>query len=606
MLEMESIALIDEKREILKSLMPEIFTDGKIDVDALKTIFGEEVETAREKYRFTWNGKNDLFSLINKKSSGALKPDIAKSLHFETAQNAIIEGDNLEVLKLLGAAYHRRVKMIYIDPPYNKQKDFVYPDNWSDPLESYLMQTGQKDEFGLTSNLQDKTGRLHTNWLNMIYPRLYLARNLLRDDGVIFVSIDDDEVHNLRKVMDEIFGDENFVGQFIWQRRQNADSRNETNVSVDHEYILCYSKTATIRFNGKEIDIDKYKNPDNDPRGNWASIDLSGLATKDQRPNLHYDLIDPATGYVYPPNPQRGWSKSKAVIDQMIIEGRILFPSKPTGRPREKKFLNDLQQTTTGFSTYLSSKNVGYTTNGTRVLSELFDGKFFDFPKPVELIQEFIKQATEDDDIILDFFAGSGTTAHAVMAQNAADGGNRRYILVQIPEALPENSEARKMKFETIADITAERVRRAAKNVGDESGFRYFRLDRSHFRVFDQIRYEKGKSREEVLKLLRLSMFVDNTMMSGWTKTGVVFETGLKNGLSLSSSYAVEKRGEYTLHILREDDRIFTFCFDDAVKEDVSKLLDIGSKFICFDKALTDSIKLNIAAQIGTENIETI
>jgi adenine-specific DNA-methyltransferase len=606
MLELESVAMIDEKKEMLKALLPEIFTDGKIDTDALKVLFGEEVESEKEKYRFTWNGKRDLFSLINKRSSGTLKPDITKSLNFDSAQNAIIEGDNLEVLKLLGSAYHRRVKMIYIDPPYNKQKDFVYPDNWSDPLESYLMQTGQKDEFGLTSSYQDKTGRLHTNWLNMIYPRLYLARNLLRDDGVIFVSIDDDEVHNLRKVMDEIFGDENFVGQFIWQRRQNADSRNESNVSVDHEYILCYSKTSTIRFNGKEIDIDKYKNPDNDPRGNWASIDLSGLATRDQRPNLHYDLIDPVTGYVYPPNPQRGWSKSKAVIDQMILEGRILFPSKPTGRPREKKFLNDLQQMTTGFSTYLSSKNVGYTTNGTRVLSELFDGKFFDFPKPVELIQEFIKQSTNADDIILDFFAGSGTTAHAVMAQNAADGGNRRYILVQIPEALPENSEARKLKFETIADITAERVRRAAKNIGDTSGFRYFRLDRSHFRVFDQIKYEKGKSPEEVLKLLRLSMFVDNTMMSGWTKAGAAFETALKNGLGLSSTYTVEKRGEYTLHILEEGGRIFTFCFDDAVKEDIAKFLPTGAKFVCFDKALTDSVKLNIAAQIGTENIETI
>lgn len=604
MLELESVAMIDEKREALKALLPEIFTDGKIDTDALKALFGEEVESEKEKYRFTWNGKRDLFSLINKRSSGTLKPDITKSLGFDTAQNAIIEGDNLEVLKLLGSAYHRRVKMIYIDPPYNKQKDFVYPDNWSDPLESYLMQTGQKDEFGLTSSYQDKTGRLHTNWLNMIYPRLYLARNLLRDDGVIFVSIDDDEVHNLRKVMDEIFGDENFVAQLVWKSRQNKDNRNTTGASVDHEYILCYSKNYDYRaLKGSDRKIEQYQNPDNDKRGKWASGNMVGLLPENLRPNCHYDLVDPETGINYG-RPKMGWRYDRTTMQKLIDEKRILWPTNIDGRPRRKVFLDELSDELAGFSSIIGDGV--YTRHGTAEIEELFGLRPFDFPKPSALIKEVIKQVTEEDDIILDFFAGSGTTAHAVMAQNAADGGNRKYILVQIPEALPENSEARKLKFETIADITAERVRRAAKNIGDTSGFRYFRLDRSHFRIFDQIKYEKGKSPEEVLKLLRLSMFVDNTMMSGWTKVGVAFETALKNGLGLSSAYTVEKNGNYTLHSVEEEGRIFTFCFDDVVKEDIAKLLPAGAKFVCFDKALTDSVKLNIAAQIGTENIETI
>jgi adenine-specific DNA-methyltransferase len=269
MLNDESFDIQKAKIEELKKLFPEIVTENGIDFESLKATLGESVDNSREKYRFTWNGKSELFSLINKKTKGALKPDVKKSAGkeaFEKAQNIIIEGDNLEAMKLLMSAYHRRVKMIYIDPPYNKQKDFVYPDNWSDPLESYLMQTGQKDEFGLTSSSQDKTGRLHTNWLNMIYPRLYLARNLLQDDGVIFVSIDDDEVHNLRKVMDEIFGEENFLGQFVWKKRSGSND-SQSNISADHEYIITYSKTLNVQFKGSEKTFKSYKNPDNDVRG---------------------------------------------------------------------------------------------------------------------------------------------------------------------------------------------------------------------------------------------------------------------------------------------------------------------------------------------------
>ena len=225
-----------------------------------------------------------------------------------------------------------------------------------------------------------------------MYPRLYLARNLLRDNGVIFISIDDNEVSNLRKLCDEIFGEENLIGCFLWKRRQNADNRNENNVSVDHEYICLYGKTLQTSLSGKSIDITKYKNPDNDARGPWASIDLSGLATRNQRPNLHYDIIDPTTGWIFPPNPNRGWSKSKDVVSQMISEKRILFPKVREGRPREKKFLKDLRSETTGFSTWLDSNDVGFTTAGTREVTELFGDKYFDFPKPSSLLQVIVQQ----------------------------------------------------------------------------------------------------------------------------------------------------------------------------------------------------------------------
>ena len=390
-------------------------------------------------------------------------------MDFDTTQNLFIEGDNLDALKLLQETYLGKVKMIYIDPPYNTGNDFIYEDDFAENTEGYLKKSNQKDEEGnrLVANTE-ANGRFHSDWLCMMYPRLKLARNLLKDDGMIFISIDDNEVHNLRELCDEVFGNKNLFGIFQWRRRQRADNRNQSRVSPDHEYIVCYSKSDLSVLKGTAIDLDKYKNPDNDPRGPWASIDLSGLATATQRPNLHYSIIDPETGIAYPPNPSRGWSKSKGNVQKMIEEGRILFPKSPTGRPREKKFAKDLQSTVTGFSTCLDSKVVGYTTNGTREVTELLSGKFFDFPKPIALIKEITNQAVDINDIVLDFFAGSATTAHAIMKLNAEDGGSRRFIIIQLPEPCGEKSEAYKAGFSTIAEIGKERIRRAGKKTKDE------------------------------------------------------------------------------------------------------------------------------------------
>ncbi len=609
MLNDESFDIRKAKIEELKRLFPEVVTEGGIDFEALKATLDGDIDAAKEKYRFTWNGKSELFSLINRKTKGALKPDVKKSggeQAFESAENIIIEADNLEAMKLLMSAYHRKVKMIYIDPPYNKQKDFVYPDNWSDPLESYLMQTGQKDEFGLTASYQDKTGRLHTNWLNMIYPRLYLARNLLRDDGVIFVSIDDDEVHNLRKVMDEIFGEENFVANVIWHKNY-ASANDAKGFSNVHDYVMVYQKSSSFNRNllpRTEKQNSLYKYDSNDGKGLWRS---DNLTVKTYSKEYDYPIINPNTGKSYNPTKGRCWITNKNTMQEWIDTGRVFFGQDGNGAPQLKRYINEVQQGIIPI-TYWSYDDCGHNDEARKEIKELFEHPPFDTPKPVKLIRRMLEigTKTDEDNIVLDFFAGSGTTAHAVMAQNIEDGGNRKYILVQIPEYTPENSEARKAGYETIADITAERVRRVAKKLNYKNGFRYFRLDRSHFRVFEQMIHEKGKSKEEALKLLRMSMFHDNTLMANWTPIGVAFEIGLKNGMPLTSKYKVEKNGGYTLHTLTDDERVFVFCFDAVVKEDIAKLLPQNTKFVCLDKSLTDSVKLNIVAQIGLENVETI
>ena len=361
------------------------------------------------------------------------------------SENMIIHGDNLDALKALLPRYEGRVKCIYIDPPYNTGNEgWVYNDNVNDPkIKKWLGEVVGRESEDLSR---------HDKWLCMMYPRLKLLQKLLAEDGAIFISIDDTEYANLKLISDEIFGSSNYRATLIWHSRQRADNRNKTMLSIDHEYILAYSKSDLFSLKGVQKDISKYKNPDNDPRGPWASIDLSGLANAQQRPNLHYDIVDPSTGITYPPNPNRGWSKSRENVEKMISEGRILFPKSPSGRPREKKFLKDLLSENTGFSSILTDE-VGYTTDGTRIMRKLFPEAQFDFPKSVKLIQTLIEQLTSDGDIVLDSFAGSGTTAHAVLNMNKADGGHRKFILVEM---------------EDYADsIAAERVRRVIRGYGE-------------------------------------------------------------------------------------------------------------------------------------------
>src|SRR2546422_6239243 len=341
---------VQDRLEILRLTFPEADVEGKVDFEALRAALGDATDTRPERYTFSWAGKREAIQSLQIPSRATLVPVVKESLVFEETDNIFIEGDNLEVLKLLYKSYFGRVKMIYIDPPYNTGNDFVYRDDFSDPLDAYLTYTKQKDTKGnlLTSN-PETAGRYHSAWLTMMYPRLAVARQLLREDGLIFVSIDDHEVHHLRILMNELFGEESFLACFVWHRRQHPDSRNVDRASTDHEYVLCY-RHPTAKLRGTDIDTAKYSNPDKDPRGDWFSADLTGLANKKQRPNLHYNVVNPKTGHAYPPSPTRGWSVSEETFHNLIESDLVLWPSKPEGRPRLKKFLKDTKSLQTSLS----------------------------------------------------------------------------------------------------------------------------------------------------------------------------------------------------------------------------------------------------------------
>ncbi|MBB5322933.1 adenine-specific DNA-methyltransferase [Anoxybacillus tepidamans] len=523
----KSMDLVQTNIEALKKLFPEVVTEGKIDFQKLKLVLGEEIEKRNERYEFTWHGKTQAMQLAQTPSTGTLRPDKQSSKNWDTTDNLYIEGDNLEVLKLLQKSYFGKIKMIYIDPPYNTGKDFVYKDDFRDNIKNYKEMTQQTTKANTETN-----GRYHTDWLNMMYPRLKLARNLLREDGVIFISIDDTEVGNLRKVCDEIFGEQNFLGVLIWKSRQIVDSRNKTGLSNDHEYVVVFCKNIEqFSLKGKLIDISKYSNPDNDPRGPWMSNSILGLANSSQRPNLHYPIFEPKTGRKFVPPEDSGWRYSKETMQQKIDEGRIIFPIKDDGRPREKKYLSELGSRFTGFSSVLTDE-VGFTLNGSREVREIFGGKYFDFPKPVSLVKSILEQSSEKNSIILDFFSGSATTAHAVMQLNAEDGGNRKFIMVQLPEPTAENSEAYKAGYKNICEIGKERIRRAGEKIVQETGkndldigFKVFTLDSSNIKTWDPD-FENLKQ--------DLFDYKDN-MKEDRTKEDLLYEILLKIGLPLTT-----------------------------------------------------------------------
>ena len=432
----KSIDIKQVRLQRLKEIFPELFAESQLDWEKVKAAFGEDINFANERYVLNWAGKSDAFRVLQQPTTATLKPIPEESISFDSTENLFIEGENLEVLKVLQKAYYNKVKCIIIDPPYNTGSDsFIYPDRFSEKKEEYLKRIGDKDEEGylmkeglFRKNSKD-SGHFHSNWLSMMYPRLFLAKNLLRDDGVIFVHIDDNEVHNLRMVMNEIFGEENFICQFIWKSRLSEDNRNISGASIDHEYILCFQK-ANAKLFGTDKDLNKFSNPDNDPRGPWRSADLTGLLTKDLRPNCHYDLVNPETGFVYK-CPPKGWRFEPKTMAEKIKEKRILWPDAPEGRPRHKLFMNEMASLKKNISSLIVDVS---TLDGSKEVAELFGPGLFSFPKPHKLTKILCDQVVDKDDIVLDFFGGSGTTAQAVLELNKEDGGNRKFILVQLPE----------------------------------------------------------------------------------------------------------------------------------------------------------------------------
>ena len=577
-----SMDIEQTEKEKLKAVFPQCFAEGKLDIDKLLSLCGEYIDNDFEKYKFEWKGKAECLKLAQKRSTGTLRPCPEESVNFDTTQNLYIEGDNLEVLKLLQTAYYRKVKMIYIDPPYNTGNDFVYEDDFADPMARYKEVTQQT-----TKSNPETMGRYHTNWLNMMYPRLRLAANLLRDDGVIFISIDDNEVTNLRKVCDEVFGEENFVGCAVWKRRTSS-AMDQSKVSTDHEYVLIYHRGKFEPFKGHEKDYKGYSNPDNDPRGPWVAGDLTVGMNADMRPNQFYDLVDPKTGKIYHPNYNRVWSYAPDSMQQLIDEGRIVFPEDTTQRPMKKRFANELKSNTNPFSTWMSE--IGLNTEGTKAVYTLFDDKsLFNYAKPISLIKSIVEQVTSDNDIILDFFSGSATTAHAVMQLNAEDGGNRKFICVQLPEVCDEKSEAYKAGYKNICEIGKERIRRAGAKIlaeteeqnkqiqiGEEEktlpdvGFKVFKLDTSNLKTWDS-----APVAEEDLQILfdRMNGMI-HRVKSDRSDLDMIYEIMLKLGVPLTYSVSkIEVNGK-TVYTVGEDCLLLICLADNVQPEDVEAMAE--------------------------------
>ena len=563
-----SMDLVQENVKKLKEIFPEIFIEGRIDFDLLRQIIVgggvQDLEDSKEKYSLTWKGKSRARQIAQEVSTGTLRPVKEESKNWDSTENIYIEGDNLEVLKLLQKSYHRKIKMIYIDPPYNTGKDFVYKDNFRDNIENYKEITGQVNEEGikLTTNTETN-GRYHSDWLNMMYPRLKLARNLLTDDGVIFISIDDNEQSNLKKMCDEIFGEENFIGNFIINTAPNG--RDYGHIAKQHEFCFFYSKN--IDFTETNLLPDKTKDfKYNDKKGSFNIHPLYNSNEKfhkENRPNLYYpfyiDLYEKdEDGFyklsleekkgcikVYPPKSKKNnvqfvwrWGKEKAKLNLNV---EIVGYRTDSGEYRiVQKMRNDEKL----IRSLISGKQFT-SRKGTESTEKLMEGKYFDFPKPIDLIKNLVVVSTNSNSIILDFFSGSSTTAHSVMQLNAEDGGNRKYIMVQLPELCDESSEAYKAGYKNICEIGKERIRRAGEKIKlDESlplenrekldiGFKVFKLDSTNIKEWDT-------NTEDLKQTLFDSI---ENIKSDRNSLDVLYEILLKYGLDLN--IPIEENKDY-------------------------------------------------------------
>lgn len=594
------------EKEKLKSVFPQCFNDGKLDIDKLLNLCGEYIDNDFEKYKFEWKGKSNCYKIAGKRSTGTLRPCKDESVNFDTTKNLYIEGDNLEVLKLLQNAYFRKVKMIYIDPPYNTGNDFVYEDDFADPMAKYKEITQQT-----TKSNPETMGRFHTNWLNMMYPRLRLASNLLRDDGVIFISIDDNEVTNLKKLCDEVFGEENFINQLIWQRAF-APKNDSKFASTDHDYILIYAKNINNYTMGKlprtEEANARYKNYDNDPRGVWTSDNLTAKTYSDK---YDYPITTPSGKIV---NPAHGscWRVSQERFAELVADNRIWFGENGDNVPRLKRFLCEVQDGMTA-STFMQFKDVGHSQEGRQELKKLFNDKgYFDGPKPVRLLTRLLTLANlKDDDIIVDFFSGSATTAHAVMKWNSEHDTNLKFIMVQLPEKCDEKSDAYKDGYKTICDIGEKRIELAGKELTENStnqlslekkqsldiGFRVFKLDTSNLAKWDSTPTED----EEELQTRFLGMA--DTVKVGRTPEDLVYEVMLKLGIPLDYKVIPIKINDKEAFAIGEDCLVLV-CTDKGESgisgDDIRLMCDeyTPAKIVTSEEAFADDSALSNAYYI--------
>lgn len=587
----------------LRQLFPEAFTEDKIDWARLKATLGEAVDLG-ERYGLGWKGKSDVFAKIQEKTVETLHADRAHSVDWDTTSNMFIEGDNLAALKILHKSYYGKVKMIYIDPPYNTGNDFVYNDDFKQTRKSYEAEAGITDDEGNVTRddgLRSNTGgHKHSNWLNMMYPRLFLARNLLRQDGVIFVSIDDNEVHNLRLMMNEIFGEENFVADFVWKHRKS--SQNDTDVSLSHNYTLCYARRRDdFRLTPLDVDSSKFSNPDNDPRGLWVAdpFDAPNI-----RENLTYPIVNPLTGEQHLPPGGRHWRFSKEKFASALADNRVVWGKNGKGRPQLKRFLSDAKDK--GKNPFTIWDHIGTATDGTKELMRLFDGnKIFDTPKPVSFLREVLKISTNktDDDICLDFFGGSGSFAHAVMQLNAEDSGNRQWICVQLGERTDEKSEAFKAGYHTIADISRERIRRAGakikadfadklseREVPLDLGFRAYTIGESNFKRWNEQVSTAEEIRQQTLESI-------DPLEPNATDDNILTEILLKRGIS--PLVALEQHDGY---LFVPSESLAISLGANLTEAGFARLLDSGAEqIVLLSRAFGDDANLKANAMLQAE-----
>lgn len=617
-----------ERLETLRLLMPEVFDEGHIDWEKLKAALGENVNFANERYVLNWAGKSEAFRVMQQPSTATLVPCREESVDFDNTQNVFIEGENMEVLKVLQRSYFRKVKMIYIDPPYNTGSDsFIYPDKFSESKEEYLRRVGDKNEEGYMTRdgmfrkNAKENGQYHSNWLNMMMPRLYLAKSLLREDGVIFISIDDNEVYNLRLLMNEIFGEENFVAQFIWHAKKGGGS-DSSKIVTDQEYVLCYLKSDNPAGALQKVELvgetlDKQDEKGSYRRGRelnkWGSN-----SRREDRPTMYFPIKGPNGKEVYPirnDGSEGCWRWGRKAMKAIVEAGDVEFVERQDGTciAYEK-----IRNTDARFKPYRTFINCGTTADGSKLIKSIFGAKYFDFPKPLDLITILANIGLGENDILLDFFSGSGTTAHAVMELNK-DGGNRKYICVQLPELCDEKSEAYKAGYKTIAEISKERIRRAGAKIRKEVemeqakqkeqlsfdeeqtitmpdlGVKVFKLSDSNFKQWRDI---KGSDKEEWQQ--QILDFLDPVTENA-TIDNMVYELLLKSGKDLNS--VIEQKEGY--YLINGNELIL--MLESATQDVVNSVLaEHPDKVIALDRLFegNDQLKTNTVLQMRDAGIE--
>ncbi len=619
-----------ERLEKLKSLFPDLFTvEGKLNPDELQKIIDPELIKETERFEFKWFGKSEAKRNAFTPSKATLIYDEERSVNPEFADgNMIIEGENLETMKVLLSAYRERIKLIYIDPPYNKGRDYIYSDKWNQDEQTYWEHIGVSVDGVKIDTNTESSGRYHSNWLNMLYPRLLIGRQLLSSEGIIFISIDDNEIHNLRKLCDEIFGIENFVGCFIWRKKEGGGQTDDYFVS-EHEYIVVYKKTDKFIWKDEEITNSDISFNKEDDKGKYKAVKLSKWGTgarKEDRPTMHFPIKNPNGENILPiaPDGNAGrWRVGKSRMNFLIENNLIHWETKNNQYIAYEKIYyeeNDVK--------VLKDRSIIFdetsTTEGTNTLTELFKIKdIFDNPKPFQLIQQFIKNNTDANDFILDFFAGSGTTGHSIIEQNKVDGKIRKFILIQIPELVKENTVAFKTSFKKISDITIERNKRVIEKIEKEekeknysllkqeqkpfrTGFKVYRLAKSNFPRID-FAPDPTKTEEENIDLLNRYIYEKEAMFLAMVDEKNIFdEVLLKNGFMLN--YKLEQVKGFTnnkIFLAKDDFKECLICMEMGIaKETLKELEKYKDKiFICLERSLDTTMKWNLKHLLGDKLI---